>query len=608
MRGLQRSISTGSGSTQERTARLRLLATTDLHMQLTGFNYVRDKPTETHGLSGLATLIDEARAEAAAEGRACLLFDNGDLLQGNAMGAFLARQGPTAAHPAADCMNALNYDAVGLGNHDFDFGIDHVKGAVAQMKMPVLTSNLTGVEPGPLRQSAIITCELPQEAEPLRIGVLSILPRETARWKRHVLGDSADVVPPQDCLRTSIPYLKAQGAELIVVLAHLGIASDKEDQSDCALALARVPGVDAIVAGHTHRRFPGRDHSARSGLHPDKGQLEQVPAVMPGHSGSDLAVVDLTINKRSGEEWRVIGHLSRLRRNTSQVPAHPAIVAAVAPAHEALRSHLAAPLGRLSKPQHNYFALAAPSGTAALTARAEWLNIKAALGSEDGLPLLVASYAHSAGGREGPDQFLNMARGPVLRRHLAGLIPYSNELWAVRITGAQLRERLEHSVSIFSQLRPGSTDVPLLHPEKPAFDLETIFGVTYQVNPCAAVSARIAELMHCGQPVKATQEFLLVTNQYRAAGGGGFAPVDHGNLVVRLPELEETYFSQALLDEDAGFGWGHTPPWTFAPNLGVTANIETSPHAAQHLEEIAHFRPEDLGLTRDGFLRLRLSL
>lgn len=607
MRRSQSSYSAGSGSAQTRTVQLRLLATTDLHMQLTGFDYVADRPTETHGLAGLATLIDDARAEAADAGRACLLFDNGDLLQGNAMGAYLARQETTVAHPVARCMNHLGYDAVGLGNHDFDFGLDYLKDQIAQLAMPVVASNLAGVDIGPLHRSALVECPMPEGGATLRVGVLSVLPRETARWNRHVVGPAAEVLPPEDYLRSAVPALQAQGAELIIVLAHLGISSVGDDQTDCALALGRVPGVDAVVAGHTHRRFPEQDQSANAEYAPPKGQVQQVPTVMPGHSGSDLAVVDLTLNKRPGQRWQVIGHLSRLRQNTRDVRPHPDIVAAVAPAHEALRRHLATPLGELSGKLHNYFALAAPTGTAALTARAEFLNMRAVLDVDETRPVLVASYAHSAGGREGPDRFLTMAPGQVLRRHLAGLIPYSNELWALQITGAQLRQRLEHAASVFTRLDPARNDRPLLRPEKPAFDFETVFGVTYQIDPSAAAGARILHLKHNGHPVEDTQPFLLVTNQYRAVGGGGFEPVCPGQRAARVTELDEAFFTQALSEEDSGFGWDDTPPWTFSPNLGVAAEIETSPLAEPHLDEIAHLRPVNLGLTPDGFLRLRLS-
>ncbi|MFC6582894.1 hypothetical protein [Sulfitobacter aestuariivivens] len=118
------------------TAQVRLLATTDIHLQLMGYNYIADRPTPRHGLAGLATLINTARAEAQKENQLCMLLDNGDLLQGCAMGDWLARRPVAADHPAIAAMNALNYDAIGIGNHDLDFGLDYLRRVARQMHAP----------------------------------------------------------------------------------------------------------------------------------------------------------------------------------------------------------------------------------------------------------------------------------------------------------------------------------------------------------------------------------------------------------------------------------------------------------------------------------------
>ncbi|MEM6306179.1 MAG: 5'-nucleotidase C-terminal domain-containing protein, partial [Pseudomonadota bacterium] len=562
------------------------------------------------GLAGIASLVETARAEARAQDRACLLLDNGDLFQGNTMGAFLAgAEEVTGDHPVVRTMDEMGYDAIGTGNHDLDFGPAYLRKLSARLKMPMVASNLAGVDCG-LQRAALLRSTLPGLEESLLVGVLSVLPSETAQWNRHVMGPSAEVEPSVRCLERAIPELRAQGAQIIVVLAHMGITQDRIDQADSALALAGVPGIDALIAGHTHLRFPGRDHLAQAGVFPGKGQVLDVPAIMPGHAGSDLGVLDLTLRRDAGQGWRVIGHVSSLRKNTAAVPAQPAVAAAVEPAHTALRAHLAVPLGQTRQVLHNFFATATPTQTGRLTARAEALTVKAALAGQAGadVPLLAATSAHSAGGRDGPDHFLCIPEGVVLRRHLAGLSPFSNELWVLRLTGADIARRLEHSLSAYSQLSASGCPRPLLRPDVPAFNYETIHGLDYQIDLKAPSGRRLVELRYQGAPLAPNQSFLLVTNQFRAAGGGGFEPVDPGDVVLRLPGIEEARFSEALRCSDGALGWDAPMPWRFCAAQGLFAELRTSPLAEAHLEDIAHLSPQIRGLRDDGFLSIEIAL
>ena len=96
-----------------REARLRILATSDLHMHLLSFDYVKSCANKAGSLAKIATLIRQAREEAAAANEICLLIDNGDTWQGNPLADILARGGVRKLHPMTRAMNYLHYDAVG---------------------------------------------------------------------------------------------------------------------------------------------------------------------------------------------------------------------------------------------------------------------------------------------------------------------------------------------------------------------------------------------------------------------------------------------------------------------------------------------------------------
>ncbi len=594
------------------SAQLRVLATTDVHMQMLGHAYVSDRPMAHSGLASIATLVEDARREASAQGRATLLLDNGDLVQGTALGSWLSGRAVTAAHPVAKALNLMRYDAVGLGNHDLDYGLFYLNQLARHLRMPVISSNLHQTGPSPLHPFALIDCPLPgSRGEVLRVGVLSVLPEQTAVWNRHVLQGSASVSPALGCVQAAVPVLRAQGADLIVLLAHMGIEEPVTGRStrDSALPLAKVPGIDAIITGHTHRRFPGSDHPAGADIDTEGGTLAQCPASMPGYAASDLAILDLTLNRVEGGRWQVIGHISRLVRNGADTPACPAVHAACAPAHEATRAHLATPVAATAARLQNYFSLATPTATAALVARAKARVIRDALSGrpEADLPLLATASAHTAGGREGADHYLNIPQGPVLRRHVAGLDPYLNEVWAQRVTGADLRRLLEHTSRIYAPLQPGAQAQRLVDARIPSFDFDTVYGLDYTVDPTRRVGQRVTRLHYGGQRVEDDQPFILATNQFRIAGGGGYSPAC-ADQIMRCTPVSLTKALVDALNHPEDLAWPQPTPWRLACTGSTTAVLTTSPDATPFLHDLADLSPKPLGIDDAGFLEVQITL
>lgn len=599
-----------TGGTPAET-RLRILATTDLHMQIVGHDYVGDRSVGHHGLAGIATLIRSARQEAAAQGAACILLDNGDLLQGNALGDQLAQIPVTPTHPLVACVNHLRYDGLGLGNHDLDHGLPYLRAVAGAIDMPLISTNLQLTDRGPLHRWAVVSCPLPAVAgrlpTPLRVGLLSVLPSRTAVWNREVLEDAAEITCPLKSLRTAARALQAEGADLTVLLAHMGIAQEGEDSTEEDIcALAQIEGIDAVITGHTHLRFPGADHGPRAGVNAQAGTLSNRPAAMPGFGGSDLAVLDLALERDARGRWRVSRHQSHLRDNSAQTLADPVVLSAARASHIGTRRHLEEVVGHTEGALHNYFALAMPNRIDALSARAQAEVIrKGVAGTPDSdLPILAATAAHTAGGRGGPRHFLHIAPGAVQRRHIAGLAPYQNAVWALRVTGADLRRRLEKAAEVFAPL--ASAAGPLLDPRRPPFHCDTIYGVSYAINPRRPRGARLTALTWQGAPVEPEQRFLLATNQFRAAGGGGFDRVDADDVALRSPlPLADALI--AALGASQDHPWSNTLPWHFDA-AGAQAVLYTSPDALPFLHDIAHLSPSPRGMTASGFAQIGIYL
>lgn len=111
-------------------AHLRIMETTDIHVHVFPYDYYADKPNDTMGLSRTASIIDKIRAEAGNS----MLVDNGDFLQGNPLGDYIAYERGMKAgdkHPVINAMNVLGYDCGTLGNHEFNYGLDYMSNTLA---------------------------------------------------------------------------------------------------------------------------------------------------------------------------------------------------------------------------------------------------------------------------------------------------------------------------------------------------------------------------------------------------------------------------------------------------------------------------------------------
>jgi hypothetical protein len=261
----------GSATAAPTDLTVRILATTDLHANVLSYDYAAHRPLFGQGLAQTASLISAARAEVPD----AFLFDNGDFLQGSALADLAARARRTKPHPVIQALNALRYDAVTLGNHEFNFGLDVLQRAIADAQFPVVSANvLRRRADHPLGDDtlappyALVDRQLTGpdgRRHRLRLGVLGLTPPEILRWDREHLGNRLHTRPMVEAARAWVPEMRRAGADLVLCLAHTGIGHpgggvDAEGQ---ATEIAEIDGIDLLIAGHSHLVFPFR------GLHPD---------------------------------------------------------------------------------------------------------------------------------------------------------------------------------------------------------------------------------------------------------------------------------------------------------------------------------------------------
>lgn len=606
------------------------METTDVHANLRAYDYHTNRPAPGYGLSRIATLIRRARGEAANT----LLFDNGDFLQGTPLSDITARHdnGWRGTHPVIAAMNGLGYDAGTLGNHEFNFGLDWLRDALSGAAFPLTCANAL-VCPGtanPGRDNTLLPpyLLLPRTVTDdtgtprrLTIGVLGLVPPQIITWDQYHLACRLWTRDMVEAARHTLPRLRAAGADLVIVLAHTGIEPGPHvtGMENAALPLAALPGVDAVLAGHSHQVFPSTGFARVEGADPQAGTLHGTPAVMAGFRGSHLGVVDLSLTCRAGR-WQVIASHSEARA-ALDTPPDPALDRIVAAAHRATIGLTRQPLGESRRNLHSYLALAGQSGAVQLVAQAQCaalcLRLKDQLDPE--VPVLSASTAFKSGGRGGPEHFTDVPAGPVFLRHAADLYPFPNLLCALPLTGAGLRAWLERAAIVFNTIRPGKAEQPLLDPRVPTHAFDVIHGVTYRIDlahpplyaPDGALlgqgAGRIRDLRHQGRPVVDSDRFVIATNTYRAFGGGHYPPTPPGT-ILHAGQTPIVDHLAAHIESASPLPACAPPIWRFSPMPGTSVLFDTGPGLRAYPHDIAALGAHDMGDTDAGFARLSLPL
>ncbi len=603
---------------------LRILATTDLHMNLFAEAEPPDAPLSAPGLARAATLIERCRQGA----QNTLLFDNGDFLHGTALADYLAEIGSRQEvldHPMITAMNRLRYDAVTLGNHDFAYGSAFLRKILRGAQFPVISSNLHMDRAAPIRSHLLMERQMTDrqgKSHPVRIGVIGVLPPQTTQWDR-ALQRVMRVSDMAEAVRTSSTALRAGGAALIVLLAHSGIAEADYHfgMENGATALAAGCDVDLVIAGHTHLVFPGPAFAALPGVDTAQGRLGGKPAVMAGFWGSHLGQIDLELAPCPNRGWR-IAQAATGALPAAPHPPHNEIAAIARPNLARTRQHFDRKLAQSSTPLHSHFAHLGLDGGQKLIAMAQRWYAKSALRGTrwQGLPILATTNPSRAGGRSGPNHYADIPAGALHLRDLTTLYPYPNRVTALEVGMSDLSDWLERSASTYHQITPGLPGQPLIDPDFPSYNFDVIDGLTWQIDLSQPAryaangrlsdpkAQRISQLARHGIPLGPHDRFVLVTNSYRHAANGLFSGATEGKRILldagkRNRDLLRRYVTlcRKLAPEPAsGFRFAALPD--------CQPIFETTPRARAHLAEIAHFAPEDLGISSQGFLRLRLHL
>lgn len=465
--------------TTTKNKKITILATTDIHGNILGYNYDKGESFNNSGMNRIYSYIKQVKSENLNT----LVVDNGDIIQGNTLTDEMYSNKKDEKHPVISAMNFMGYDAMVLGNHEFNFGLDLIKSLEKQSNFPFLSANVAYRESGEdfVKSHTIINCG------GVRVGIIGLTTPNVPRWVGNLVKD----LNFHDLGETAYRYVSEirDKVDIIMVMAHASMVSehDKKNERDAAEKILRLcPEIDVLVVGHFHITVKEKRGKTLIGGATDSGQ--------------EVIRFDLTLDNNN----HVIDGQVKV---VSMKPYYPSEELSGLPvikkAHETTMDFVTEIIGEATEdfqPKDEISFI--PEGRLRDTPLIELINKVQLINS--GADVTSTSLIRDDS---------NIKKGVITYGHIFNVYKFTTFLYVVEVTGKELKNYMEWAASAYNQWKSGDISISFTM-DIPGYQHEFFAGVNYKVDISKPVGHRIVDLIFKGDLVKENQKLKLATSDY----------------------------------------------------------------------------------------------
>ncbi|MBD5160984.1 MAG: bifunctional metallophosphatase/5'-nucleotidase [Oscillibacter sp.] len=464
---------------------ITILCTSDMHSDIWGYDYASTKETDNSGMARLYTYIQQVRAENPNT----LLIDAGDDIQGTIMSDDLFNKKPEREHPVVAAMNYMKFDAMTVGNHEFNWGIENMKAILGQAEFPVLCANVRDAE----GNTAVGQDYVILETGGVKIAVIGVTSPSVPRWDGGKQGiDECTYEDASAAVKRAIEAIGDE-ADIIMVSAHMGLEAEfyiaEDDRRDSAAKILEVnPEVDVMQVAHTHTTV--------------NETVGDVPVAGVRSTGVEIARIDLTLDADKKIVDSTVEIVSMKDVEPSQEIRGLEVVAAAQ--EEALSFIYDNVLGSTTarfQPDNEITGIA--QGWIEDTAVMDLINtVQLEKSGADVSAAALFKYAS------------DLPEGEIKYNNIFDIYKYDNTLYRVKVTGAELKTYMEWSAGYYNTWKPGDINISF-DPNFRDYKYDMFAGVDYEIDISEPVGQRIKNLTFKGEPLADDQELTLAVNDYR---------------------------------------------------------------------------------------------
>lgn len=490
----------------EERMELKILATSDMHGYIMPTNFTQRELDLPFGTAKVATKLKELRQKATGP---VIQIENGDFIQGSPLSYYIRKNSKHGVQAITKLINQLQFDVSVLGNHEFNYGLEYLNEAIQSYNHPVLAANILNQDGQPAfgQPYTII------EKSGVKIAVLGVVTQYIPHWEQPATITGLTFESIIDTAKKYIPQLREQ-ADVVIVAYHGGFEKDLvtgeptealTGENEGYELLSQVSGIDALITGHQHRQIATK--------------INGVPVIQPGFQGAFVGEICLELDEEN---------------NYAVIESHAAIHAT---ADEKVDEEVVSELAELNEEVEDWLdqAVGQVIGDMRITDPNE-----ARLVEHPYIEFINRVQMEASGADiSGTALFNNDGKGfnaTITMRDVITNYVYPNTLAVLKVSGADLRAALEQTAEYFV-IENGETifNPKYVEPKPQYYNYDMYEGIDYVIDLTKPIGERITTLNYQGKAVQPTDSLEIVTNQYRAVGGGNYTMFTADKIVREIP-------------------------------------------------------------------------